>query len=186
MSKKYDCDVCHTEDLTKYAITRPKLCKICYKLSKSNSYLCKYCQDTNKDNFYEGRYKNCRKCLNTSKAHKNLIKEKEKIYDEMPYDKESTLKIEKYICTDYRVFEGLTTKQIINESKERIDKAEEKMERLEEEMEQNRSLFLHIEKQDFLLKSEIKEMLDNFKSDFDRVVRENEELRNIIKSSLYK
>lgn len=74
----------------------------------TKDYLCKKCGDSNIANFIVGRYSTCRKCR-TVKAKENKLTTS----DSIKVDSEDK-NIEKYLRFDYSIFNGYSTKQIID------------------------------------------------------------------------
>jgi len=108
--------------------------------SKTKPYICKHCGENNQENFYEKRYTSCKKCLNIQKSKSRDKSEKQKKYEDIiPYDKDLDLKIEKFFNTNYRVFGGLTTIQVIEEQRQIIDSLKKEVESLTKEVKELRS-----------------------------------------------
>ncbi len=112
--KTYDCRICHTADNKKYTPKRYNLCKDCNKTLSKKEYECKFCGDKNRESFYEGRYGTCKKCRSKKSSISILEKKyKDKIV-ESNLKKDDIKKIEKYLVYDSTLFEGATTKEIID------------------------------------------------------------------------
>lgn len=127
--KKYDCVICHTTDIKKYTATRKDICKDCKKTHVVCS--CKHCGDNNPENFdikgKNPRYTTCKKCRNKAIVSCIVEKEREDKFSEIPYDKELTNQMRKFIWTDLFTM-GKTIKNILEEltdSVKSINKREE-------------------------------------------------------------
>jgi hypothetical protein len=131
------CNICLSEDESKFSSCIYDICKECKKLKNSKVYLCKYCKEDNPNNFYEGRYSTCKKCRNKSESEKIIINE--------PSESKNIKDcVYKSIFYDNSVFNGMSLIQLITNLSERI-------ETLENENEE-------IKKENFDLKSEINKL----------------------------
>ena len=111
-SSKYDCEMCHTLDMTKYTKTGFKMCRDCKLIVKNRPYLCEICLDNNKDNFEIGRYKKCKKCRNKDKKVSEVCIDILRRTENTPLDKDLNDQIRKHIITDHSIF-GFTVKNHI-------------------------------------------------------------------------
>jgi hypothetical protein len=127
------CEICRDDKEENFTTYVYNICKTCKKTKNMKSYLCEICGVVDKVLFYEGRYNNCKKCFNAKKnENKKIEKIREASYIEAPKPEAINVKtiLENYILTDYKIFQGYTIKQVMDDYAKEISNLKAEIEKL--------------------------------------------------------